>query len=297
MTRLTAQTIQKKVVDYLEHQSWMFIAGWSLIFAMMIGWIDYKITEDVNLSIFYLFPIALATWFSGKYSGVFLAVISTILWRYAEFQAKSYTHPLYPYWNSAVRFAVYLIFIYLLFSLKNAYEKEKKLARIDGLTGIYNRQFFMETLETEIKRAQRYYYPITLAYLDVDHFKKVNDKFGHNTGDRLLQDLSNTMINSIRPSDIVARLGGDEFAILLPYTNFQEAQAALDRVYQNLLTLNQEPLSFVSFSMGVVTCLSTPESIDSLIEQADQLMYSVKKAPKNQPEYRIFYHSFQEEKL
>lgn len=280
--------MQKKIVAYLEHQSFIIIAGLSLILALTIGWIDYLVSADINFSIFYLLPISLATWFSGKYCGLGLALVSTILWIHAELHIKSDTITLFTYWNSGVRFAFYLIFIYLLFSLKKAYEREKRLARFDGLTGVYNRSFFIETLENEIQRAQRYHYPITLAYLDIDHFKRVNDQFGHNTGDRLLQDISNIINNSIRPSDIVARLGGDEFAILLPYTNVQEAQAALNRVYQNLLSLNQGQLSFVGFSMGVVTCLTPPESIDRLIEQADQLMYSVKHTNKNQPEYAIF---------
>ncbi|MEB3282759.1 MAG: GGDEF domain-containing protein [Lyngbya sp.] len=280
--------MQNRIIGYLERQSDLMIVGLSLILALIIGWIDYWVTVDINLSIFYLFPLTLATWFAGKYSGLFLAVFSTILWAKADLYVKQYSHPLLIYWNIGVRLGFFSIVIYLLLSLKKAYEREKKLARIDGLTGLYNRNFFIETLENEMQRAQRYHYPITLAYLDIDYFKKVNDKFGHNRGDRLLQDISNILKTSIRPTDVIARLGGDEFAILLPYTNLEEAKAALDRVYEQLLSLNRDQLSFVGFSMGVVICLSLPESIDILIEQADRLMYSVKHTGKNRPEYALF---------
>ncbi|WP_413167381.1 GGDEF domain-containing protein [Capilliphycus salinus ALCB114379] len=280
--------MQKRIIGYLERQSDLMIVGLSLILALIIGWIDYWVTVDVNLSIFYLFPITLATWFSGKYSGLVLAVFNTILWANADLYVKQYSNSLFIYWNIGVRLAFFSIVIYLLVSLKKAYEREKKLARIDGLTGVYNRSFFIETLENEIQRAQRYHYSITLAYLDIDYFKKVNDKFGHNIGDRLLQDISNSLQKSLRPTDLVARLGGDEFAILLPHTNLEEAKAALDRVYEQLLRLNRDQLSFVGFSMGVVTCLTLPPSIDILIEQADRLMYSVKHTGKNRPEYALF---------
>lgn len=280
--------MRQKILGYLERQSGLLIFGFSLIIAIIIGWIDYWVKVDLNLSIFYLFPIVLAAWFSGKYGALMLAVFSTILWANAELHVKRHSNSVLIHWNSFVRLGFFLIVIYLLLSLKQAYDREKKLARTDGLTGVYSRSFFIQTLENEIKRAQRYHYPITLAYLDIDHFKRVNDQFGHGTGDRLLQDISNTLKRSIRPGDSIARLGGDEFAILLPYTNVEEARAALDRIYQQLLSLNREQLSFVGFSMGVVTCSTPPESTDMLIEQADRLMYSVKHTGKNGPEYGRF---------
>lgn len=119
--------------------------------------------------------------------------------------------------------------------LEAALIKEQELARIDPLTHVSNRRAFYELAEIEIVRARRNGCPLSVAYMDVDNFKFVNDDLGHATGDLVLVTIASTLRSELRASDIVARLGGDEFAILLPETDAESAQAVLDKLRARLL--------------------------------------------------------------
>lgn len=128
----------------------------------------------------------------------------------------------------------------------------------------------------------------TLAYFDVDNFKQINDHFGHNTGDKLLIIIAQTIKKQIRETDTVARLGGDEFALILPETNYQAGQSILPRLQQKLNLAIAAYSPPISLSIGAVTFLSLPNSIDRLIDEADRLMYQVKKNGKNRLEHQLF---------
>ncbi|MBE9139530.1 GGDEF domain-containing protein [Nodosilinea sp. LEGE 07088] len=216
--------------------------------------------------------------------GLFIAVCCTLAWFLADIAARQYDIALLPYWNAAVRFGFFSIINFLLVSHRQAYVREQQLARIDGLTGIYNRRFFLELLELELERTRRYHQPLTLAYLDIDDFKLVNDKLGHSSGDRLLQTVAQTLKETVRSCDIVARLGGDEFAILLPQIDSQQAAIALTRTHHQLKKISQSNRWPIGFSMGAITFNTPPPSTDALIAQADQLMYAVKGSGKNRLE-------------
>jgi diguanylate cyclase (GGDEF)-like protein len=123
--------------------------------------------------------------------------------------------------------------------------------------------------------------------MDIDDFKMVNDHFGHSTGDILLRSVVETISSNIRVSDIVARLGGDEFAILMPETGHESAQAVISRVQRNLLDIVQRNGWPVTFSIGVVTCISPPDSIEEVLKKADDLMYLIKNKSKNMIGYEV----------
>lgn len=147
---------------------------------------------------------------------------------------------------------------------------------------------FLELLSWEVERFRRHQRPLTLAYLDVDNFKTVNDSYGHSVGDQLLRSLSHTLKTNIRSVDIVARLGGDEFALLLPETDYRSAQVVVTRLQDKLLAAMAVKSFPVGFSIGVVTFLSLPESIDEMIELVDHLMYDVKNSGKNRLKHEVF---------
>ena len=165
--------------------------------------------------------------------------------------------------------------------LQEALENEKELARLDSLTGLANRRAFYEVLEMEQKRARRYELPLTVAYLDVDNFKKINDSSGHALGDSVLAVVAQTIKNNIRSSDTVARLGGDEFAVLLPETEAAAAETALRKVQDKLQVQMRERGWTISFSIGVASFLCPPDSLDDIIRTADEVMYAVKASGKN----------------
>ena len=166
--------------------------------------------------------------------------------------------------------------------LQAALESEKRLSRFDFLTGIPNRRTFYETVEAEAKRARRYRRAMTLAYVDVDNFKYVNDIFGHSVGDELLKLIGSGIRSSVRSTDTAARLGGDEFGVLLPETDSHGASVAIAKITSRIQDEVRQQNWPVTFSVGVVTFTpdAAPESVEEMIKRADELMYQVKHKGK-----------------
>ncbi len=170
-------------------------------------------------------------------------------------------------------------------ALDNAllFEKVQELARIDEVTGFLNRRAFMERAEEEIQRAKRLGQPITLAMIDLDNFKQVNDIFGHQVGDQILQEISRLMRASIRNIDIVCRYGGDEFVILMPETTEDKGLNAMKRLNELLSNhvFEQEGQSFVvTNSIGLAPYSKASDSLEKMICDADEAMYRAKTAGK-----------------
>jgi diguanylate cyclase (GGDEF)-like protein len=161
-------------------------------------------------------------------------------------------------------------------ALKKALAEERKLARTDDLTGIANKRAFNEAVSAEIRRSARYQHTFTVAFIDVDDFKQVNDRHGHDVGDSVLKTISGSLKASLRSADVVARLGGDEFGILLPETGKAAAEAALKKIQDNLAVAMHNRGIPVTLSIGAVSCPNSPCGVDDLIRMADSQMYSAK---------------------
>ena len=161
------------------------------------------------------------------------------------------------------------------------YQQEKRLSRLDPLTGLANRRAFYEGAELERQRAVRYGRNLSMAYIDLDNFKQVNDNFGHKAGDQLLVTVAIILRSDLRPSDLAARLGGDEFAVVLPETDELGARRATSKLHVLLTQAMQDNDWPVTFSMGVVTFNSIPETVEQMVHKADELMYTVKHGGKN----------------
>jgi diguanylate cyclase (GGDEF)-like protein len=180
----------------------------------------------------------------------------------------------------------------LYINLSNLYQK----ATLDELTGLYNRHFLMQRLREEIKKAWRYKQPLSLIFIDLDFFKKVNDEYGHQIGDQLLMELGDFIKKSIRDYDVACRFGGEEFVILLPQTTLENAFDLADRLREkvaaHLFCANTKKLS-VTASFGVSM---TPEFYDpqvqfseeqidhmaeSIVTRADNALYRAKEAGRN----------------
>ncbi|NJL98211.1 MAG: diguanylate cyclase [Synechococcaceae cyanobacterium SM2_3_2] len=154
---------------------------------------------------------------------------------------------------------------------------------VDGLTGIHNKSYFLETLEREIQRADRYQHPLTLVMLDVDFFKRTNDTYGHLAGDYVLRELAQLLKDRIRPSDLVARYGGEEFALILPATALPGAVMFCNKLREMVAV---HPFTFQSktialtLSMGVAQWLPAWD-LNQLIQQADEKLYQAKEQGRN----------------
>ena len=165
--------------------------------------------------------------------------------------------------------------------LKSLLAREHELARIDPLTTVPNRRAFYEALDKERVRSLRYHRPFTIAYVDIDNFKKVNDTLGHAVGDDLLLQVAASLSSNLRLSDYVGRLGGDEFAILLPETDATAAKVVLRKLRLRLLEEMKAHSWQVTFSIGAATFLDPPDSLDLIIRMADETMYAIKAHGKD----------------
>jgi diguanylate cyclase (GGDEF)-like protein len=258
------------------------IVTFSLAFVLALAAAEYLSGPDISLVVFYILPVFIATWYAGNLSGMFISFISAISWS-IDNMTKSYGSGtvMIPYWDIAMQFIFLVFIVRVLSALKISFEKERELAREDYLTKVANARSFYEIAEVEIDRLRRYKHPFTLAYLDVDNFKLVNDRMGHSVGDHLLSDIARMMEKSVRAVDTVARLGGDEFAILMPETSQEGAQAVIARLRANIGDAAKKSGWPVTVSIGVVTCQDSVCALDELIKKADALMYSAKTGGKN----------------
>ncbi len=165
------------------------------------------------------------------------------------------------------------------------YERRlSKAAKIDGLTGVHNRSAFESQLSTELHRKQRYYNELSLVLLDIDHFKAVNDTYGHQKGDEVLQDVSRLVTASLRATDFLARYGGEEFAVILPQTDLASANRIAERTRKLIeaTVFNHDCRGFqVTVSLGVATWCPSMQSAEALIAAADRALYQAKSAGRN----------------
>src|ERR1700746_324604 len=167
--------------------------------------------------------------------------------------------------------------------LKEAYRRIEELAELDELTGSLNRRSIMRALDEEIARAQRLNNPCSVALIDLDWFKRINDAFGHPTGDEVLRTFAITVFANIRPIDKFGRYGGEEFLLLLPDTTEQEAAQMLDRLPRIVSELDWSAFSAgmrVTISAGVTT-LRRDENTDTLLARADRALYASKAGGRN----------------
>lgn len=163
-----------------------------------------------------------------------------------------------------------------------------QLAERDGLTGLYNHRHFQEQISREFARAKRYKQPLTLVMFDIDHFKRFNDTYGHQTGDFILETMGRLIIGSIRDSDIAARYGGEEFAIILAHTSAEGAHDAAERIRGTVerSDFRKNGDSFhITISVGAASLPHEEiQEPNQLIECADKALYTAKQNGRNRVE-------------
>jgi len=165
--------------------------------------------------------------------------------------------------------------------------KLTRLATTDSLTGIANRRHFINRGRQELERAVRYNLPMAILVLDIDHFKQINDSFGHPAGDKLLQVVAQACQSSARHIDLAGRLGGEEFALLMPETSAIAANLAAERLRRaiaNIAPAQSGVLRPITASFGVATLNSRDASLDTLLARADAALYRAKHGGRNRVE-------------
>jgi len=277
------------IVGYLSKLPQSLLISITSVMVLLVGILHHIAGPELSSTVFYLIPIALVTWFTKRSIGLFISMFSALTWLVADLTSgAAYSSPDIPYWNGVARLSSFFILTFALSALKSTLKQEKEYSRIDFLTGIRNRRDFIELVNIEINRARRYERPFTMACIDLDNFKTVNDCFGHTTGDILLRLVAQTIQGNIRATDTVARLGGDEFAILMPETGRNVAEVIMRKVQKINLDIMREHRWPITLSIGVVTFINPPSTVDETLRISDQLMYTAKNNGKNTIQYQVF---------
>jgi diguanylate cyclase (GGDEF)-like protein len=160
----------------------------------------------------------------------------------------------------------------------NLSDQLRAAAATDPLTGLLNRRSFIPTMRSLVATSNAAAHPLTLVIVDVDHFKRVNDTYGHGVGDHALQTLADILTEQSRADDVVCRLGGEEFSVVLPGCSEESAQTYIERVAAALATTPVIPGLTLSVSAGICTASEADGDADALIERADQALYRAKQA-------------------
>lgn len=261
----------------------------SILFSIIIGYLDYQTGAHISMMLFYSIPILVSAWFCGKSKGISTAIFAATCWFAVNFIYKGVGESDAVFsWNALTRLGIFCLIAYtisLQAKLHRALERERLRADTDRLTGLFNKAAFRERVGEEMNRARRYSHPLSLAFIDLDNFKQVNDTVGHARGDKLLQQVSETIVNSIRGTDIAGRIGGDEFTICFPETGEAQARNVIAKMMKALDIMTSQSGWQVTASVGVVTCTEVCDTYDAILGKADKLMYAAKGHGKNKAEF------------
>ena len=267
-------------VDAALSRSQALLLGVASLVVISIA--DWVTTYELSLNPLYLLVVIFVTWRAGWRWGLAFALVSIAdQVAIGLIGGHAYSRPAYFIIVNCNKLFSALVIVALMARLKVVHEREKGHARIDFLTGALNYKGFYEALRQELARQRRGGKSFSMAYLDCDDFKRVNDNLGHQAGDQLLVGVVALLKRHMRQTDVVARLGGDEFAILLPSTDSANVHAIIDRLHRDLEPSLAAVGHQVTVSIGVATFKGLPASEDQAISFADHLMYQAKARGKN----------------
>jgi diguanylate cyclase (GGDEF)-like protein len=205
---------------------------------------------------------------------VFLNIVHTVYALKIEFTVASFIVPIF----------TGLLFGLMLAHIKVLSEKLGKMAYTDSLTHIYNRLHFAHFLDAEIDKVKRYGGSFSIIFFDLDHFKDINDNFGHMVGDDVLEKVTEIVSKANRSADIFARYGGEEFIILAPQTNLSGACIHAERLRNDIEQYEFSTAGHITSSFGVAEFDAETDDVESILERADKALYMAKEFGRNRVE-------------
>lgn len=279
-----------KYCEFLDRKGRVFNIAAGAICTALLGVVDYysdiRFGVDYTLALFYLLPVAFVAWFAGRNAAIAIAVACVFIKIAIHAHFQEVLSLLI--WKNGTAFVFFLFIGVILAKMRKMLDHERALSRIDHLTGAVSRRAFLEITTREIFHLRRHGHPFTIAYIDLDNFKEINDTYDHSTGDFLLQMLVATISANLRRTDIVSRLGGDEFAILLTNSDDKAALVAIHKIREELHGSMKQHKLPATFSIGMITCVAAPKNADEIISLADNLMYEVKRSGKNGVRHAVY---------
>ena len=249
---------------------------------------DFLIGKDLSLAPLYLVPVMLITWKTSATMGVAVSMFAYGLWATVTLAESGTAGLAYVLWEAAIRLATIILFVVLLSNLKASLARVSLLARKDSLTDLANRGFFYELVNQEMLRCKRYGGALSIVFLDLDKFKDLNDRSGHDVGDEALRVVAQTLRAQLRSTDLPARLGGDEFAVMLPGLDAHGASQATQILQSRLLSAMEHRGWPITFSIGLATFTTALDSVDEMVKRADMLMYKMKREGKGGISEQVF---------
>jgi diguanylate cyclase (GGDEF)-like protein len=243
----------------------------------------------LNIALFYLLPVVWITLLVGVVPGLCLTFISVAASVLAWRKMQCVCHNEFPLpTNAVLLFVLCSAVVWLAYALRCSLERVEELSRHDPLTQAYNARAFYQILQIESHRCRRYNRPLAIAYIDCDDFNVINTNFGQHKGDEVLKLTSEIIRQGLRLTDTFARMPGDEFAVILPETHNRDAKNIFLRIRKALSENMVLKDVHATYSIGVVTFLNPPETLEVMVPKAQALMQEVKKSGKNMVNAEVF---------
>jgi diguanylate cyclase (GGDEF)-like protein len=268
-----------RLEEAMRRRSSAFIFLMTALGALAIFAIDLAAPAEIRLHGLYVFPLAIAARYCARLAWPIALLVLTSALQVAAYRLQVVASPS---WISdvAMPIATSALILFLARAWRRSYLTAVRQAAIDPLTGIGNRRAFLADLRAEIVRQKRSAGSFSLALLDLDGFKALNDSKGHRAGDEALKLVADVLRSRTRQSDSVGRIGGDEFGILMPDTG-PECGSMLGEVCAAIARSTAAADCAVTTSIGCATFLSPPEDPAAALQQADQIMYEAKLRHRN----------------
>jgi len=280
----------KTIFNVLDKRRSGFIFGVFVFIVLVIVSSAIAVDNIVYFSPFFVLPVVFVSWYGSARSGITLAVFSAAAlvisrqgMNVTNFNIESAVY------DGLSHVIAYVILAILITNFRKVHGFEVIAADTDNLTGLLSPRAFNFDLANELHRSFRYKRVFSLAYLDIDNFKLINDTQGHTVGNKVLIAVAKCLTASMRANDSIARLGGDEFGCLLPETNQEEAKQAFLKAKKRLNKCVDNYNCQITFSIGIVTFTEMPIDIEEALNIADELMYSVKHNKKNNIAFQLWH--------
>jgi diguanylate cyclase (GGDEF)-like protein len=252
-----------------------------------VGALDYVTGVELRLGPLYYVPLSLVAWELGSGPVVAAALLCAISLTGSNYLAGQSFSTFVTVFNFTMQWLSFVVIGLLIAALRRALVHERALSRTDALTSLLNARTFYEEAARVLALTRRTRNPVTLAYVDLDNFKVVNDTRGHRAGDEILRAVGGIIAGCTRKSDVAARLGGDEFGVLMPETDPHHARRACERLRTLIAERFKAEAGPVTATVGGVTFLTVPESVDAMVHAADSRMYAAKAAGRDRVDVEV----------